>query len=278
MRRIGHEELQKIMFDLLKRFDVFCRENGITYFLDSGTLIGAVRHHGFIPWDDDIDVCMLRPDYNRFLQFCADGKLPEFMTLIKPEDTLFPYAKVGDTRTLLIEYPETLRTEMNVYIDIFPKDGVPNDFRKAHRLCRKVEFYNNLYWFNKYSVRVWKHKGNLIKKLIAILASPFVKDSRYPLRKALKLATKYDYEKADHVATIVAGGMHNCVPKDCFASKIEMDFNGYPLPVMVGYDQYLRTLYSHINNGDYMQLPPEDKKILHETEVYWKDGFEETQL
>ena len=278
MRKIYHEELQDILFDLLKRLDLFCKENGITYFLDSGTLIGAVRHHGFIPWDDDVDICMPRPHYDRFVQLCNDGKLPEYMTLIKSEDTLFPYIKVGDNRTLLIEYPNTLRSEMNVYIDIFPKDGLPDNRKKSEKLCNKVAFYNNLYWFNKYSVRVWKKKGNIVKKIIATIASPFVKDGLYPLKKALKLAKSYDYEKSDYVATIVAGGMHNCVPKKCFDSSIDMVFNGYKLPVMIGYDQYLRTLYSHINNGDYMQLPPEDKKIIHETEVYWIDGFEDTVL
>ena len=274
MKQISLEEERALMVDLLVAVKEFCAENHITFFLDSGTLLGAIRHKGFIPWDDDMDICMPRPDYDRFTKLVREKPIKGYITVMTPEEGLFPFSKVVDTRTLLIEYPDTLRSEMGVYLDLFPKDGLPSDLKKAAKICKKARRYTMMYWFNKYSVRVWKKKGNLPKKIIASLASPFVKDSLYPLKKCLKLATKTGFENAEYIATIVAGGMHNCVPKSDFASSVPVTFEGHEMPAPVGYDRYMRTLYSHINNGDYMKLPKEEQKITHNTEVYWKEGKE----
>lgn len=273
MRKIEIDELRQIMLNLLNEVDKYCKENGIRFFLDSGTLLGAIRHKGFIPWDDDMDICMPRPDYERFIELVKQKPISDYIDIYQAEDGLFPFIKVVDKRTELIEYPDTLRLKLAVYIDVFPKDGIPDDRKKGKRLCKKVEFYAYWYWFNRYSVKVWKKQGNIFRKIVATIASPFFKDKMFPVKKCMTLAKTYDYDSADYVATIVAGGMHNCVPKSCFASSVPVIFEGRVFPAPVGYDQYLRTLYSHINNGDYMKLPPEHQKIIHDTEIYWKDGY-----
>lgn len=274
MRIIELSEMRQIMVDMLTAFDNFCTEHGLRYFLDSGTLLGAIRHKGFIPWDDDMDVCMPRPDYDKLTALLKEEKINGYIGIMTPEEGLFPFSKLVDLRTVLIEYPETFRSELSVYIDLFPKDGLPSDMRKASAICRKAKFYADLYWFNKYSIRVWKNRG-FFKRAVSFLMSPVAKDNEFPLRRCLRLATQTDYEKAEYIATIVAGGMHNCVPKSCFDSYLPVEFEGRTFRAAIGYDKYLRTLYSHINGGDYMQLPKEEQKIRHQIEVYWKDGYGE---
>lgn len=275
MKSIDIDGPRKIMLDMLIEVDAFCKNNGITYYLDSGTLLGALRHKGYIPWDDDMDICMPRPDYDRFIKLVKESKIKGYIGVHTPDQGLFPYSKIVDTRTILIEYPDTLRSEVNIYIDLFPKDGLPLNRKKASWICTRAKIWSDLYWFNKYSIHVWKKQGNVAKRLMANICSPFFKDSNYPLTRCLRLANKTGYEKGGNVATIVAGGMHNCVPKSCFESGVPVEFEGHTFMAPIGYDQYLRTLYSHINNGDYMMLPKEEQKITHDTEMYWKDGFGE---
>ena len=273
MKSIGKDELRKIMLDMLIQVDIFCKENNITYYLDSGTLLGALRHKGYIPWDDDMDICMPRPDYDRFISLVQKRKINGYIGILVPQEGLFPFSKIVDTRTELIEYPDTLRSKVNIYIDLFPKDGLPGDLRRASWICKRAKMYADLYWFNKYSIHVWKKQNNIAKKVIAHIFSPLFADSTFPLKRCLRLAKKTGYETSKYVATIVAGGMHNCVPKSCFESGVQVEFEGHTFMAPIGYDQYLRTLYSHINNGDYMMLPKEEQKIIHNTEMYWKDGY-----
>lgn len=273
MRTIETDELKRIMLNMLIEFQAYCEKHKLQFFLDSGTLLGAIRHKGFIPWDDDMDICMLRPEYDRLLQLIKKGPISDHITVELPDDGLFAYAKIIDTRTVLIEYPETLRSVINVYIDLFPKDGHPDEEYQARRHCRKAVFFYKCYWFNKYSVKVWKRQPNFLKRIIAHLVGPVVEDSTWPLHKAEMIAKKYDVTKSKYCSSILAGGIRGRVPVECFSSAVEVEFEGHTFPAMVGYDQYLRKLYEDINNGDYMILPPEDKRITHETEVYWKDGF-----
>lgn len=277
MKKISLEEERRVMVDMLLAFQTYCEKHGLRFFLDSGTLLGAVRHKGFIPWDDDMDLCMLRPDYDRLLELVKEDPISDHIIVELPEDGLFAYAKIADTRTELIEYPETLRSRIHVYIDLFPKDGHPDDEKKARRHCARAKFYYHWYWFNKYSIRVWKKQGGFLKKLVAAIASPFMKDSVYPLRRAIKVAKKYDVTKSKYCSSILAGGIRGRVPVECFASSVPVEFEGHTFPAMVGYDQYLRKLYETINNGDYTILPSEEQKIIHETEVYWKEGFPEEE-
>ena len=220
-----------------------------------------------------MDICMLRPEYDRFLELVSKYPISDHIVVDRPENSLFAYAKIADTRTKLIEYPNTLRKEINVYIDVFPKDGHPENELSARIHCWKADICCLCYWFNKYSVKVWKKQSNLLKKIVAYMAAPFVEDRTWPLHMAERIAKKYDVTKSKYCSSILAGGIRGRVPVECFSSAVEVEFEGHKFPAMAGYDQYLRKLYENINHGDYMILPPEDKKVIHETEVYWKDGL-----
>ena len=274
MEKISVDEMKTIMLDILVQIDRYCKSNNIQYFLDSGTLLGAIRHKGYIPWDDDMDICMLRPDYDRFVELVKKKPIATHLDIIQTEHTLFGYIKVQDKRTELIEYPDTLRLPIGVYIDVFPKDGHPDSTILAKVHCRIAQCLCNIYWFNKYSVKVWKKNGGIIKKIIAYIAAPFVEDRTLPLHLADRVARKYDITKSKYCSSILAGGIRGRVPTKCFTSSVEVTFEGHTFPAMVGYDQYLRKLYENINDGDYMKLPPEEQKIIHDTEVYWKEEKE----
>ena len=112
MKLIDNREHKEIMLNILLQVDRFCKENQIQYFLDSGTLLGAIRHKGFIPWDDDMDICMTRPNYDLFLEKVKEKKIADYIDLYTPEEGLFPYIKICDNRTELVEYPDTLRLKM----------------------------------------------------------------------------------------------------------------------------------------------------------------------
>lgn len=273
MKHISPMEMKSIMLDMLIQIDKYCKKNNIKYFLDSGTLLGAVRHKGYIPWDDDMDICMLRPDYDRFVELAEKEQIAPYVSVITPDQTPFGYIKIQDTRTLLIEYPDTLRLQLGIYVDVFPKDGHPDSELHAKAHCKITQLLGNMYWFNKYSVKVWKKQGNLLKKCIASIFAPFVEDRIFPIRLADRVARKYDVTQSKYCSSILAGGIRGRVPTKLFDSVVEVEFEGHKFPAMVGYDQYLRKLYENINDGDYMKLPPEEQKIIHDTEVYWKEGM-----
>ena len=133
MRQISADELKEIQLNLLNNIDHFCKSNGIQYFLAYGTLIGAIRHDGFIPWDDDIDIAMPRPDYDRFIKkFNAYSKDYQVEDYSITDNYPTPFAKVIDTRT---EMRMTLYNQRSsgVYIDVFPIDGIGNANQIKHQ-------------------------------------------------------------------------------------------------------------------------------------------------
>ena len=213
---------------------------------------------------------MPRIDYERAISLGKNGFGGHYKIMTAKEG-IYPFAKVIDTRTLMIEFPDTHRNEIGVYIDLFPKDGVQDFSKKWFKKCKKVEFLGKIYWFNKLSIYTWKKHGNFIKKVIAFLGRTFITEKmRYkPLKKIDKLAKELPFDGAPYCATIIAGGMANCVPTTCM-NKYELHkFENLEVNIPVGYDEYLRKLYSHINGGDYMVLPPEEKRIKHDNEAYW---------
>lgn len=261
MKAIPLDELKQIQLDLLQKAATFCENNGLRYFLCGGTLIGAIRHKGYIPWDDDIDIAMPRPDYDQFVKtFNQPGNYYQVVNLETNPKYACSFAKVFDNRTFLDElyYPGST---FGVYIDVFPADGV-KDASQIRKIMLLRKFLN--------TKRANYYKRTLSKMFIntlgKILLLPF---------SAHQIATWMDNEARKYAfgslpkAGVIANplGPGEMVDKSVFDSDIYQEFEGRKYRVPVGYDIWLRSIY-----GDYMQLPPVEHRVTHHTfEAWWKD-------
>ena len=140
MRKLTLDEYKAVVRDVLFKIDDICRQNGLTYYLHAGTLLGAVRHKGYIPWDDDVDIAMYRPDYDRLAQIIGGGCSGlNFLRIEETPDTIYAYGKVCDTSTRLLEKNFRVPEGYGAFVDVFPLDYAPDDPREQERLCAKFE-------------------------------------------------------------------------------------------------------------------------------------------
>ena len=269
---IPFAEHKQIMLEILQAFASFCEENGLKYYLDAGTLLGAVRHKGFIPWDNDMDICLMRPDYDRMVEILRkrDYKLNDHIILERSEESLFCFSKLSDTRTKLIEYPDTWPEENYIYIDVFPKDGLKDLSFRTKMVCKITEYLGLFHWFNKHSIPYWKEKKKGLKKWIATIAGIFVKDKNKPYRLQQRFikwyAKRHPLESCEFANTLVNGEFNRICHRNCFDERILMDFEDKKFYGPKGYDEWLRVLYG----DDYMTPPPPEKQGVHDIVVTWR--------
>ena len=266
MKEIDINELKSIQLDILSALDSFCRENGVNYTISSGTLIGAVRHKGYIPWDDDIDVFMLRSEYEKFVKICPDlldGKY-KLMCLERNLDYCFPYANLGDVRTKMVEDANTGETIVN--IDIFPIDDVPGVDEGWHKYLRQMTI---LYGMKEMKVIHFNRNRSLAKNLFLCLMKavlcPF--SLNWFVKWCNKFAQKNNGQGYEWVYTCSFGPYAKRLPhkKSDYDEYIDLEFEGRTFKAMKGYDDYMTSVY-----GDYMQLPPVEKRVsTHDYKAWW---------
>lgn len=270
MQLIKPDEYKQICFNVLVHFDLFCKKNNLQYSLTAGTLLGAVRHKGFIPWDDDIDVIMTRPDYNRLMELYDNSGKYKLVSHSVNNVYYYPFAKIYDSETILIENDFDCGIELGAYIDIFPVDGNGNDEHKARRhLMKCIEIQHKL------NHTISKHFFQNERDNIVI---NYIKKARYNILKLIgkeymfnKLETmlnKYDYDSSNYVANNAwcTYGVRELLEKNVYLEYTEMVFEGQMFPVIKQYDVLLKALY-----GDYMKLPPKEERISHhDMKVYWR--------
>ncbi|MGM0883315.1 MAG: LicD family protein [Bacillota bacterium] len=258
-------QMKDIELEILKKVVEFCDDNNLRYFLAGGTLLGAIRHKGFIPWDDDIDIIMPRKDYMKFLQLSNNGignKL-KVIDAYNSTDYYYPFAKVFDSDTKLIEHDISTK-EIGVYIDIFPMDGLPTNIELSRKHINKIYYFNILRFLMIHKLKKHSRKPHLL--LMSTLLN-YLFRFKWIIKKMDELATKYDFDSCEYVAVVVSGyGQKERIEKKDFSNFVKVEFEKEYFNAPVGYERYLTNLY-----GNYMVLPPVDKRISHHKyEVYWR--------
>lgn len=253
-------EMKKIQLDILIKFSDFCDMHGLRYYLTGGTLLGAVRHQGFIPWDDDIDVNMPRPDYERLIEL-TKGRLACYSVIHafenKENDALI--LKIFDPATIVRETVKTLNGHMNhythVFVDVFPMDGLPSNRTLFKLHCLHVHFLVGLCRtaINGTSGR------SLIKRLIRLPMLPIAKigGPLYWKKKIHRACLKYDFDKSRKIGVLLSRNrFKDYLDKEEYLPYDDsLKFEGIHFHASKSYDKHLTYLY-----GDYMKLPPEDKR------------------
>lgn len=259
-KEVTIEKMQEIEFNILKSFDEYCQLHGLRYYLAYGTLIGAIRHKGFIPWDDDIDVVMPRKDYEKLLEIEPVFKGGQYKLATPRNRDGWPYlfSKLVDTYTLMEE--STYKSgKIGVYIDIFPIDGLPDNqlVRKWHMVKLKCWHYL-LTTVQKTDLTGKTKIRSIVKRMIYPIAKNIGMNNI--LDRIQRHITKYDFDSSKYVAVQIAidYGIRECVLKDDYQSVERRQFGNCDFNIPSGYDSILTHIY-----GDYMKLPPEDKRVSH---------------
>lgn len=274
MKLMTIDECKKVELDILVDVVKFCDEHSIEYLLAYGTMLGAVRHKGFIPWDDDVDIYMTRKNRNKFLELFVGDAKPAHLEAIGPHDirSKTTFVKVIDTRTVKKDETYTYpHGELGVDIDIFTLDGQPDDDAEFERWFSKLERLYTLDFF----MTMGQFK-TLKRKLAAIAVFPVkIFYGRRRLRKKIdRIHEQYPYETSKFAGATdgICCRRIDRAPRECFDEYIMADFEGHKFKMAKGYDLIMTIMY-----GDYMTPPPVEDRWVHTSSSYWKDDKEEKQ-
>lgn len=270
---ISMKKVWAIEIDLLLQFTKVCRENNIRFWVIGGTLLGAVRHSGFIPWDDDIDITMPRDDYERLLKlptttFCA----PYFLqTPLNDNDYYCSFARLRNSMTTAVTISKSNNCNNGIYLDIIPLDGYEKFTFLSHirnTIIRTLNFIAHTY--------AYKIKTNIVRRLVCYFFNiPFFKIDLKKMYKVVdSLAKKIPWDKTNYVGNNLYSPYSmkkNKFKKKDFAETKWIPFEFIEVPIPIGYDHVLSTLM-----GNYMELPPIEKRGVWHSWKYEPDiSFEE---
>lgn len=259
MRELTLQELKDIEFNLLKRFHSFCEEHNIRYYFAYGTLLGAIRYKGFIPWDDDIDVLVPREDYERLLTLFQDSERYRLFSPERNKRFYHPFAKLCDMTTRKEEFNAQNGVEVGVDIDIFPLDYWDDDLDKAKKEAARISKYMS--WLNL-AKRSRSTIQNPVKRLYQntmivwaklMGCAHYIKKIQKATYKKEQIGSRYIGSKSWCVY-----GSRGIIPSEAFSEVIQIEFEGELFSAPVGYDTYLTCLY-----GDYLPEPPKEKQKTH---------------
>jgi lipopolysaccharide cholinephosphotransferase len=266
-------EIQKVSLDILKKITKVCEDNGFRYTLAFGTLIGAVRHKGFIPWDDDIDIQMPRPDYEKFLLYLKNHPIENLKVFYWKYVKNYPLgiSRICDMRYIVHE-KSFIDCGLGIFVDVYPIDGLGHSYEEAKRAYRITD----------------KSRANLLRLGNAesrnISLKYITKDMRYFLscivlrlrgiefiqRKLEKEARTLSFEECEFVGVPNWNWAHIVFQRDWYNNLVKAPFEDGEFYITKNYDEMLKEEY-----GDYMQLPPVDRRMYHHGYIAYKRDYNE---
>lgn len=251
------EHLQKIILSIAKDIDSLCRKNGIQYYLVGGSCIGAVRHHGFIPWDDDLDIIMTAENYQRFIKLCKEQlDSQKYMLQEGLKDWPLNFSKIRLKGTTLHEPEDEYATEEShgIYVDIFKLDNVPSNRLKANLQY----FFAKYYLCYQLACRGYR-SATVKKKIMMALSAPMQINAVRNF--VIRQTEKYNNQETEYLGFFYGRTQRRTAitHKNIYGTPRYVDFEDTKLPIPEHYHEYLTQMF-----GDYMKLPPvEQQKGLH---------------
>ena len=254
-------ELQEKLLDILKWFSSFCEENNLRYYLLGGTMLGAMRHEGFIPWDDDIDVGMPRADYERMAQILSENPSEQYAfetPNTEETDYYYPFSKIYDTSTTLIENTKH-QIKRGIYIDVFPLDGIGNTEEEAKINYKKVKKIYQLLMTRVGKVR--KGRGFVKNAAVVLMQAipKFILNDKKILKQLDAACAERSFDDCEYIGNLVGNWWEKeIIPKEIMGEPTDCTFEGLTVKGPANADKYLTYIY-----GDWRKLPPEEKRISH---------------
>ena len=263
-QEVSISDLKQCIVGIMDEIHTFCQEHNIRYYLMQGTLLGSVRHQGFIPWDDDLDIGMFREDYEKFCKLFHSDNSYELRCIQNNKDYYLPFGKVIDTRTILQEEVHTAKP-IGAYVDVFILDYVEKDSAKLtnyYKRSLKTTLEDLRYMQLRKNRPLWKNALILAGHLLyprSIHKMAWDRDQR-----AIAVSSRKPTQWVSNLHS--PWGDREVVPASCFEDVKEYPFEGRTYYGPADYDTYLSMLY-----GDYMTPPPPEKQVTHHSfTVIWK--------
>lgn len=259
-------EIQQMELGIMEYIHETCRKIGVKYFLAYGSLIGAVRHKGFIPWDDDMDICMLREDYEKLQDYLIANpdERYEVMSYKNNLNYVYPFMKVQDNHTYLLEEDVRIDSNMGIYVDIFPVDGYENDANFKNKMTKLIK-KRQLSCYTFKGITNTKSVLNSLIRYISVIIFYFTNTNKYvaQIEELAKSRKVSDYEEVDY---LIYKDMNKPVWRREWLEQVTTGtFEGKKFTIPKKYHEILTSDY-----GDYMQLPPVEQRLSHHDFKLWK--------